>query len=251
VPGELSPAERARLAAQALEQARSDARARGEGLPARRAGAGGRQYPGGQRHRAGDTAHGDAPEGAGATGRGAPQAAGGDGNAPGMPREACPPGPARANQAAAGSGGPAGTGGPASTGPARAAGAGATGRSRRTRREDPEPLRSALGKLLDEQGWREELAVGGVFGRWPEIVGPELAAHARPDGFSGGELLVTADSTAWAAQLRLLAGTLTARINAELGATVVRRVRVRGPAPPPRAGAWRVRGGRGPGGDYG
>jgi predicted nucleic acid-binding Zn ribbon protein len=93
--------------------------------------------------------------------------------------------------------------------------------------------------------------VGGLFGRWAQIVGPELAAHTRPDGFSGGELLVIADSTAWATQVRLLAGTLLTRLNAELGSTVVHRVKVRGPAPPRPAGPWRVRGGRGPRDDYG
>jgi predicted nucleic acid-binding Zn ribbon protein len=112
-------------------------------------------------------------------------------------------------------------------------------------------LRSALGGLLDDQGWRTPAAVGGVFGRWQQIVGDELAAHTRPEALSDGELLVTADSTAWATQVRLLAGTLIRRVNAELGETIVRKVKVRGPAPPPRAGSWRVRGGRGPRGDYG
>jgi predicted nucleic acid-binding Zn ribbon protein len=157
---------------------------------------------------------------------------------------------------------PAGTAGPEETaqagGPATAAGparrdgrAARGGRPRRARRDDPERLRSAIGGLLDAHGWRGDLAIGAVFGRWDQIVGADLAAHTRPEGFSAGELLVTADSTAWATQVRLLAGTLVARVNAELGGTVVRRVKVRGPAPPPRSGQWRVRGGRGPRDDYG
>ena len=56
-----------------------------------------------------------------------------------------------------------------------------------------------------------------MFGRWEQIVGPELAAHTRPDGFADGELAVTADSTAWATQVRLLAPALVGRLNAELG----------------------------------
>lgn len=121
----------------------------------------------------------------------------------------------------------------------------------RARRDDPQPLRAAIGGLLDDQDWRAELAVGGLFGRWDQIVGAELAAHTRPDAFAGGELVVTADSTAWATQLRLYRATLLARINEELGNRVVQRVKVRGPAPPPRPGHWRVRGGRGPRDDYG
>jgi len=63
---------------------------------------------------------------------------------------------------------------------------------------------------------------------------------------------VTADSTAWATQLRLLAGDLVRRLNAELGDGTVTRVKVRGPgAPSRRPGEWRVRGGRGPRDTYG
>ncbi|MBO0808629.1 MAG: DUF721 domain-containing protein, partial [Actinobacteria bacterium] len=123
--------------------------------------------------------------------------------------------------------------------------------SRRQRRDDPQPLRAAIGGMLDEQGWRTEAAVGSVFGRWDQIVGPELAAHTRPEGLRGGELAVAADSTAWATQLRLLAATLIGRVNTELGSPLVRKLKVRGPAPPPRSGPLRVRGARGPRDDYG
>jgi predicted nucleic acid-binding Zn ribbon protein len=93
--------------------------------------------------------------------------------------------------------------------------------------------------------------MGSVFGRWEEIVGRDLAAHTRPDHFADGELAVTADSTAWATQVRLLAPALVARLNTELGDGTVRRVKVRGPAPPRQRGAWRVPGSKGPGDTYG
>ena len=73
--------------------------------------------------------------------------------------------------------------------------------------------------------------MGSVFGRWAEIVGADLAAHTRPDSFADGELAVTADSTAWATQVRLLATMLVKRLNTELGDGSVRRVKVRGPGP--------------------
>jgi predicted nucleic acid-binding Zn ribbon protein len=132
----------------------------------------------------------------------------------------------------------------------------ATRRSgRRPRRDDPEPLNAAIGGLIDERGWREAAAVGSVFGRWVQIVGPELAEHTRPESLADGELTVTADSTAWATQVRLLAAHLVRRLNDELGDGTVQRVRVRGPAgaagPARRPGEWRVRGGRGPRDTYG
>jgi predicted nucleic acid-binding Zn ribbon protein len=127
--------------------------------------------------------------------------------------------------------------------------------ARRPRREDPEPLNAAIDGLIDARGWRESAAVGSVFGRWAEIVGPEVAAHTRPDTLADGELTVTADSTAWATQVRLLAPHLVRRLNAELGDGSVQRVKVRGPAgaagPARRPGEWRVRGGRGPRDTYG
>jgi predicted nucleic acid-binding Zn ribbon protein len=121
----------------------------------------------------------------------------------------------------------------------------------RPRRDDPQRLGQAIGGLLDEHGWQQRAAIGSVFGRWAEIVGHDLAAHTRPDAFADGELAVTADSTAWATQVRLLAPQLVRRLNAELGDGTVRRVRVRGPAPPRQRGGWRVPGGRGPRDTYG
>jgi predicted nucleic acid-binding Zn ribbon protein len=126
---------------------------------------------------------------------------------------------------------------------------------RRPRRDDPEPLNAAIGGLIEARGWRESAAMGSVFGRWAQIVGPELAEHTRPETLADGELTVTADSTAWATQVRLLAAHLVRRLNDELGDGSVQRVRVRGPAgaagPARRPGEWRVRGGRGPRDTYG
>jgi predicted nucleic acid-binding Zn ribbon protein len=121
----------------------------------------------------------------------------------------------------------------------------------RARREDPQSLSAAIGGLLDGRGWQQQAAMGSVFGRWAEIVGHDLAAHTTPDTFADGELAVTADSTAWATQVRLLAPELIRRLNAELGDGTVRRVKLRGPAPPRRRGGWRVPGSKGPGDTYG
>jgi predicted nucleic acid-binding Zn ribbon protein len=108
---------------------------------------------------------------------------------------------------------------------------------------DPQMFGSAIRDLLADRGWEQKAAVGGVFGNWQGIVGKELAEHTKPEKFEEGELVVAADSTAWATQLRLLAGTLVRRLNEELGDGTVRRVKVVGPASAPRRpGQWRVRG---------
>src|SRR5262249_21914564 len=121
----------------------------------------------------------------------------------------------------------------------------------RTRRADPQPLSTAFDGLLADQGWQTAAAVGSVFGRWDQLVGPEVAAHTRPERFSDGELVVVADSAAWATQVRLLTAAVLRRLNTELGHGTVTRVVVRGPAPPRRTGPLRVRGTREHNDDYG
>lgn len=123
---------------------------------------------------------------------------------------------------------------------------------KRVRRDDPQPLDAAIKGLLDNEGWNMAAATGSVFGRWAQIVGPELADHTQPEALRDGELIVVADSTAWATQLRLLAAQLVRRLNAELGPGAVQRVKVRGPVTATRSpGEWRVRGSRGPRDTYG
>lgn len=121
----------------------------------------------------------------------------------------------------------------------------------RERRDDPQPLGAAISGLIEDQGWRMAAKAGSMFGRWDQIVGPELAAHTKPDGFADGELTITADSTAWATQVRLLAPALLRRLNAELGDGSVTRVKVRGPATQRKPGQWRTRDSRGPRDTYG
>jgi predicted nucleic acid-binding Zn ribbon protein len=124
-------------------------------------------------------------------------------------------------------------------------------RGGRSRRDDPQSLSTALDGLLGDQGWRLAAAVGSVFGRWDQLVGPDVAAHTKPERFNDGELVVIADSSAWATQVRLLTPVLLRRLNEELGHGTVTRVAVRGPAPPRRMGPLRVRGTREHNDDYG
>jgi predicted nucleic acid-binding Zn ribbon protein len=219
---------RARRAAEALAQARADSLARGNhpvlpGGPAR----GPQGHPGGA---------------AAGTPAGTP-ADGAPGSAAGFES-----GTADAPQGGTGQAGGAG----AARGAGQAGSPAAPPRyRRRPRRDDPQPLNSAIEGLIEENGWRLAAATGSVFGRWAQIVGPELAAHTRPEGLADGELTVTADSTAWATQVRLLAAQLVRRLNTELGDGAVKRVKVRGPAVPRQPGQWRVKGGRGPRDTYG
>ena len=97
---------------------------------------------------------------------------------------------------------------------------------------DPQGVASVINRLVADRGWSEPVAVGGVLGRWDEVVGPEIAAHCRPVSFEESVLTVSADSSAWATQVRLLVPTLLRRLEEEVGPGTVQRVVVRGPAAP-------------------
>ena len=97
---------------------------------------------------------------------------------------------------------------------------------------DPQLLDTTVGRLVDDHGWELDLRVHGVFGRWAELVGAEVAAHCTPESFDDGRLVVRTDSTAWATQLKLLAPTVVRRLNEELGHGTVTVIEVLGPHGP-------------------
>lgn len=116
---------------------------------------------------------------------------------------------------------------------------------------DPVLLGDTLARIAAERGWAEDLSVGGVIGRWSEVVGEDVAEHCTPETFEDGRLVVRADSSSWAANLRLLTPQLVARLETEVGPDVVREVVVLGPAGPQwKKGPRRVKG-RGPRDTYG
>jgi predicted nucleic acid-binding Zn ribbon protein len=118
---------------------------------------------------------------------------------------------------------------------------------------DPIRFGAAIDAFLKTRGWEHDARAHAVLARWPQIAGPEVADHCSPTSLRDGELTLTAESTAWATQLALLAGKIKDRVNADLGATVVKSVRVHGPASarPRTPGQWRVSGGRGDRDTYG
>lgn len=117
---------------------------------------------------------------------------------------------------------------------------------------DPQTLDVTVGRMVTDHGWAVDLRVHGVFGRWAEIVGDDVAAHCTPESFGDGKLVVRTDSTAWATQLRLLAPTVVRRLNEELGHGTVSVIDVLGPLGPTwKKGPRSVRDGRGPRDTYG
>ena len=117
---------------------------------------------------------------------------------------------------------------------------------------DPQLLDQAMGRLIANHGWELDLKVQGVFGRWAELVGDDVAAHCTPESFADGRLVVRTDSTAWATQLKLLTPTVVRRLNTELGHGTVTVIEVLGPHLPSwKKGKFGTRDGRGPRDTYG
>ncbi|MGA9615057.1 MAG: DUF721 family protein, partial [Mycobacterium sp.] len=116
---------------------------------------------------------------------------------------------------------------------------------------DPQPLAGATRDVAKKQGWSGRVAEGAVFGQWPTVVGDHIAEHATPIALREGVLTVTAESTAWATQLRIIQSQVLAKIAAEVGDGVVTSLRITGPvAPSWRKGRLHIAG-RGPRDTYG
>lgn len=111
---------------------------------------------------------------------------------------------------------------------------------------DPRLVADTLAALVRDRGWTQDVSVGGVIGRWRDVVGDQVADHCTPETFEDGVLLVRTDSTSWATNLKLLAPQLLRRLADDVGEDVVREVRVLGPAGPGFKRGPRSVPGRGP-----
>ena len=116
---------------------------------------------------------------------------------------------------------------------------------------DPAPLGAAMRNWLQQAGIGADLDKANIFGRWPEIVGPEVAAHCQPVNLVDGQLTLQAESTAWATNLQLMAAQLVKTINTAVGHGSVLRIRAHGPAGPSWRFGSRHVSGRGPRDTYG
>ncbi|ROS75551.1 DUF721 domain-containing protein [Cellulomonas sp. PhB143] len=108
---------------------------------------------------------------------------------------------------------------------------------------DPQLFGEVVTSFLSHRGWTPDVTVGGVVGRWREVVGDQVADHCTPETFEDHVLVVRTDSSAWAAQVKILVPRLLQRLAEEVGDGVVHDVRVLGPAGPSfRRGPRTVRG---------
>ena len=99
--------------------------------------------------------------------------------------------------------------------------------SGRQRDDDPAPIAASLDRVLGYLQAPSARTVKTVFTEWPELAGPQLAAHAQPIALRDGELVIEVDDQAWASQLRWLEPELRTRLEALPGGPKVDRIRFR------------------------
>jgi predicted nucleic acid-binding Zn ribbon protein len=116
---------------------------------------------------------------------------------------------------------------------------------------DPQAVGTTIRDLVDGRGWERTTKVARVLACWEQIVGDAVAAHCRPETVNDGELVLAAESTSWATQLRLLAPALLGKVEEHLGPGVVTAIRVHGPTGPGWGHGPRRVAGRGPRDTYG
>ncbi len=82
---------------------------------------------------------------------------------------------------------------------------------------DPRRVQEGMASLLERLGCGDARVFAAVFGNWEKIAGPAVAAHAKPLRLSTNVLVVGADHSAWATQLRLMSGKILSEITAVAG----------------------------------
>lgn len=106
---------------------------------------------------------------------------------------------------------------------------------------EPRKVSESLDRIAKRLGGPSSGAASSVFSRWDELVGPDIAGHARPVSLHAGILVLAVDHPAWATQLRYMTADLLTRIGAVTAGAEVREIHLRvtgepGPEAPFRRG---------------
>lgn len=122
---------------------------------------------------------------------------------------------------------------------------------------DPVRISGLIDAVILNKGWDLQLATGKLRANWVNVVGQENADHIvieefqlNPSGHDG-VLILRADSTAWATQMKLLLPTLEKRLEEQIGIGRVSDIKILGPSAPSWKHGLRSVAGRGPRDTYG
>jgi predicted nucleic acid-binding Zn ribbon protein len=91
---------------------------------------------------------------------------------------------------------------------------------------EPVRITKSLDSVISSLRGTDRVQIGGVFGRWDDAVGQNVAAHVRPVRLDQRVLTVEVDDAAWATQVSFLSSTIISRLY-EVARVDVDRVDVR------------------------
>ena len=89
-----------------------------------------------------------------------------------------------------------------------------------------EAVSGVVARLLRGLGLENAMLGWRAVEEWPKTVGLRIARHTRAVEFRDGTLVVEVEGSAWMQEVGYLKRDLSRRINASLGADVVRDVRL-------------------------
>lgn len=95
---------------------------------------------------------------------------------------------------------------------------------KQVRRGQLEKAGDILPEFIRQMAWGKEFQQNMVMYRWPEIVGKDIAAHAKPVKMEFKRLFLYTPHPAWAEQLKYMAGALIRKLNRELGGQLVQEI---------------------------
>ena len=91
---------------------------------------------------------------------------------------------------------------------------------------EPVPITTSLDAVMRSLRGTDRVQIGGVFGRWSDAVGENIACHVRPVRLDQGVLLVEADDPAWATEVKFQSAAISARL-ADVARVELERIEVR------------------------
>lgn len=82
------------------------------------------------------------------------------------------------------------------------------------RPKGPELVGDLLPRFLEKRGLAAKVEAASVIPEWEDLVGPGIAAVARPVNISSGTLIVAVTTSPWMMELNMMKGELMRRLNA-------------------------------------
>jgi predicted nucleic acid-binding Zn ribbon protein len=89
-----------------------------------------------------------------------------------------------------------------------------------------EAVSGVVARLLRGLGLEDAMLGWKAVEQWSDTVGPRIASHTRAVEFRSGTLVVEVEGSTWMQEVGYLKRDVSRRINAHLGADVVRDVRL-------------------------